>query len=143
MIYLSFKEFNLSILSRSSQRDISYLSFIDFHYYSNFWHNVLFFTGLAFISSIILTLCKGIFLIIHRKKIRELEEYQQRIKVIEEFRPTKLKEWIVYFLIFIIYMSIFITYSDRLDANIVGVSLIGICFVIIFVFADSMMDKYS
>ena len=121
---------------------LSYSPFIDFHYYSNFWHNVLFFAVLTFISSLVLSLCKYILIIVNRKKIAMVDDSEKR-KIINGFRPTKLKEWIVYFIIFIAYMSIFVTYSERFDTNMIGVTLISVCYVVLFIFIDYLTDSVT
>ncbi|MEW9502582.1 hypothetical protein [Jeotgalibacillus marinus] len=109
---------------------LSNFSFVNFQYYSNFWDNVLFFMGLTVLNLFVLALIE-VLITIDRIKVKKLLD----------LGPTNVKEWILYFLVFIVYMNVFNIYSVRLEATVVGTSFIAICFVTIFVFLEFLLDK--
>ncbi|WP_186579699.1 hypothetical protein [Aquibacillus kalidii] len=110
---------------------LSMFSFIEFHYYPNFWQNILFFGKFTFLNILVLVLSELLIVIDRKKKIKKLSD----------IGPTNFKEWFIYLVIFSVYMNVFTIYLNRLVTTIIGSTLIALCFITIFVFLEYIFRK--
>ncbi|RFA34260.1 hypothetical protein CAI16_11770 [Virgibacillus dokdonensis] len=113
---------------------LSYSPFIEFHYFSSFWHNVWYFFGFLLLNALVLGLSEIVVFIDRKNK---------KINSLEDISPSNFIEWIKFIIIFVIYMNVFTLISDRLDATILGSTLVAFSFVFFFFVVGKIIDSIA
>ncbi|MEF2292837.1 MULTISPECIES: hypothetical protein [Virgibacillus] len=110
------------------------IPFIDFHFYEDFWGNFWFFTGFTLLSLFMVAIIEtAIFIDRKDKKFRSLDD----------IGPSSLKEWIIFLTVFSVYMNAFNLYSERLDTNFIGATIIGLVFVFLLYVFGKIIDLFA
>ncbi|API90955.1 hypothetical protein J32TS6_29300 [Virgibacillus pantothenticus] len=112
---------------------LSYLPFVDFHYYSSFWLNVWYFFGFLILN---------IFMLFLSEMVTFIDRKDKKIRSLDDLGPSNLIEWIKFLIVFVIYMNVFSLISERLEATIIGSTLIAVFTVLIFWFIGKAIDNF-
>ncbi|MGG4179810.1 hypothetical protein ABEW03_10980 [Virgibacillus pantothenticus] len=112
---------------------LSYLPFVDFHYYSSFWLNVWYFFGFLILN---------IFMLFLSEMVTFIDRKDKKIRSLDDLGPSNLIEWIKFLIVFVIYMNVFSLISKRLEATIIGSTLIAVFTVLIFWFIGKAIDNF-
>ncbi len=110
------------------------IPFIDFHFYGDFWGNFWFFTGFTLLSLFMLVIIE-IAIFIDRK--------DKTFHSLDDIGPTNLKEWVIFLTVFSVYINTFNLYSERLDTNFIGATIISLVFVFLLYVFGKIIDLFA
>ncbi len=71
-----------------------------------------------------------------------IDRKDKKIRSLDDLGPSNLIEWIKFLIVFVIYMNVFSLISERLEATIIGSTLIAVFIVLIFWFIGKAIDNF-
>ncbi|SDB91972.1 hypothetical protein [Shouchella lonarensis] len=93
-------------------------SLVTMDYGPDFWGNVLYFSGFTLLGCLVLALAEGIVIFSKRKEVDSLRA----------LLPNTSAEYMMCILVLAVYMNLFVWFSEKLQATVLGATLIAFCF---------------